>query len=75
MTKNTKLSLSTLKVSGNKVVCANLIIGLINMVIISNLCLNASKKENTIISNNFQHIMASTKHLILISKDDFHTNN
>ena len=28
-----------------------------------------------ILSSNFQLIMASIKHLILISKDDFHTNN
>ena len=45
------------------------------MVVISNLCPNALKKEDKILSNNFQHIMASTKYLILISKDDFHTNN
>ena len=45
------------------------------MVVISNLCPSALKKEDMILSNNFQYIMTSTKHLILISKDDFHMNN
>ena len=34
-----------------------------------------SKKNNMNISDNFQHIIASTKHLILIPKDNIHTNN
>ena len=45
------------------------------MVAISNWYPNALKMEDMILSNNFQLIMASTKHLILISKDDFPTNN
>ena len=49
--------------------------GLRNMVVISNLYLNASKKEFTIVSNNFQHIMASTKHFIIFPKDNFYANS
>ena len=45
------------------------------MVVILNLCPNALKKEDMILSNHFQHIMASTKHLMLISKDNCDTNN
>ena len=45
------------------------------MVVILNLCPHALKNEDMILSNNFHHIMASTKHLILISKENFHTNN
>ena len=49
--------------------------GLRNMVVILNLYLNASKKEHTIVSNNFQDIMASIEPFILIPNDDFYANS
>ena len=44
------------------------------MFAILNLYINTSKKEDMILSNNFQS-MASIKHLIIISNNDFDTNN
>ena len=45
------------------------------MVVISNLYLNASKKEHMIVSNNFKDIMASTKHLISFTNENFYLNS
>ena len=52
------------------VVCANL-----NGLRTSNLYIIIFKKEDTILSNNFQHIKASIKDLIKIYNNDFSANN
>ena len=44
------------------------------MVDIANWTSNSLKKEHIIPANNFQLIVASSKHSILISNDDFSNN-
>ena len=55
--------------------CYSLELSLKNMVVISNVYLNVSEEEHTIVSHNFKDIMASTKHFILFPNNNICSNS